>query len=263
MASMVLKQDGLHNIQRQGDLMRAFLVVLLLVPTLLCHAQLSSPNGVSVGGDAQVNVIPDRVTILLGVETRNKNLDEASSQNDSLIRQVLAAARKLEVNASDIQTDFIHVDLAYQNNDSTVVDYYKVTKEVQIVLKDVSKFESLVSAVLHSGANHIYGIDFNTSELRKYRDQARQVATKAAIDKANDIAAAAGMKVVGKPTSLATYSYGGGSSYRYCCGYSYGGNMAQNVVQNQVGAGDSGTESTVAPGKIAVYASVTMTFQMQ
>jgi len=244
--------------------MRAILVLLLLVPTFLCHAQLSSPNGVNVSGDAQVNVIPDRVTILLGVETRSKNLDEASSQNDLLIRQVLAAARRLEVNASDIQTDFIHVDLAYKNNDdSTLVDYYKVTKEVQVVLKDVSKFESLVSAVLHAGANHIYGIDFSTSELRKYRDQARALATKAAMEKANDLAAAAGMKVVGKPTSLTTYSYGGGSSYRYCCGYSYGGNMAQNVVQNQVGAGDSGGESTIALGKIAVYASVTMTFQMQ
>ncbi len=243
--------------------MRVFLVALLVIPTLFVHAQLFSPNGVSVSGDAQVNVVPDRVTILLGVETRNKNLDEASSQNDSLIRQVLAAARKLEVNASDIQTDFIHVDLAYQNNDSTVVDYYKVTKEIQIVLKDVAKFESLVSAVLHAGANHIYGIDFSTSELRKYRDQARALATKAAIEKANDLAVAAGMKVVGKPTSLTTYSYGGGSSYRYCCGYSYGGNMAQNVVQNQAGGGNSGTESTVALGKIAVYASVTMSFQMQ
>jgi uncharacterized protein YggE len=243
--------------------MRALLVALLLVTSLLCHAQLSAPNGVSVGGDAQVNVVPDRVTVLLGVETRNKNLDEASSQNDSLIRQVLAAARRMEVNASDIQTDFIHVDLAYEHDDSVMVAYYKVTKEVQIVLKDVSKFETLVSALLHAGANHIYGIDFSTSELRKYRDQARALATKAAIDKANDLAAAAEMKVVGKPTSLTTYSYGGGSSYRYCCGYSYGGNMAQNVVQNQVGAGDLGTESTVALGKIAVHASVTMTFQMQ
>ena len=217
-----------------------------------------------MSGDAQVNVVPDRVTILLGVETRSKNLQEASSQNDALIRQVLAAARGLEVNASDIQTDFIHVDLAYKNSDdSTLVDYYKVTKEVQIVLKDVAKFETLVSAVLHAGANHIYGIDFSTAELRKYRDQARALATKAAIEKANDLAAAAGMKVVGKPTSLTTYSYGGGSSYRYCCGYSYGGNMAQNVVQNQVSSGDSGAEGTMALGKIAVYASVTMTFQMQ
>jgi len=242
--------------------MRACLAVLLLFP-VIGYAQLSSPNGVSVSGDAQVNVVPDRVTILLGVETRNKNLDEASSQNDLLIRQVLAAARRLEVNVSDIQTDFIHVDLSYGQNDSTMVDYYKVTKEIQIILRDVTKFEPLVSALLHAGANHIYGIDFSTSELRKYRDQARQLASKAAIDKANDLAAAAGMKVVGKPTSLSTYSYGGGSSYRYCCGYLYGGNMAQNVVQNQIGTGESGAESTIALGKIAVYASVTMTFQMQ
>lgn len=243
--------------------MRVCLVALLLVSTFLSHAQLSSLNGVSVSGDAQLNVVPDRVTILLGVETRNKNLNEASAQNDSLIRQVLAAARSLEVNASDIQTDFIHVDLAYQNNDSTIVDYYKVTKEVQIVLKNVAKFETLVNALLRAGANHIYGIDFSTSELRKYRDQARALATKAAIDKANDLAAAAGIKVVGKPTSLTTYSYGGGSSYRYCCGYSYAGSRAQNVVQNQVGAGDLGAETTMALGKIAVSASVTMTFQMQ
>src|SRR6266852_2067343 len=213
-----------------GGSMRAILVALLVVPTLLCHAQLSSPNAVSVSGDAQVNVVPDRVTILLGVETRNKNLDEASSQNDSLIRQVLAAARRLEVNASDIQTDFIHVDLAYQNNVSTVVDYYKVTKEVQGVLKDVSKFENLVSAVLHAGANHIYGIDFSTSELRKYRDQARALAAKAAIEKANDLAAASGMRVVGKPLGISSYSYGGGSWYGRSRG-SRGANVIQNSYQ--------------------------------
>ena len=80
------------------------LVALVLVQTFLCQAQLSSPNGVNVSGDAQVNVVPDRVTILLGVESRNKSLDEASAQNDVLIRQVLAAARGLAVNASDIQT---------------------------------------------------------------------------------------------------------------------------------------------------------------
>jgi uncharacterized protein YggE len=154
--------------------MRALLVaLLLLVPSLFCPTQLSSPNGVSASGDAQVNVVPDRVTVLLGVETRNQNLDEASFQNDSLIRQVLAAARRMEVNASDMQTDFIHVDLAYDHDDSVVVAYYKVTKEVQIVLKDVSKFENLVSALLHAGANHIYGIGFSTSELEISRPGAR------------------------------------------------------------------------------------------
>jgi uncharacterized protein len=243
--------------------MRRLALAALLLAVSLGNAQYPSSSGVNVSGDAQVNVVPDKVTILLGVETRNKNLDEASSQNDSLVRQVLTAARKLEVNASDIQTDFIHVDLKYEHDDSTLVDYYKVTKEIQIALKDVSKFENLVNAVLHAGANHIYGIEFATSELRKYRDQARALATKAAIDKANDLAGVAGMKVVGKPTSVTTYSYGGGSSYRNCCGYMYGNGMAQNVVQNQDTGGDASSESTIALGKIAVSASVTMTFQMQ
>ena len=62
---------------------------------------------------------------------------------------------------------------------------------------------------------------------------------------------------------MTTYSYGGGSSYRYCCGYVNGSNMAQNVVQNQASGGDSGSESSMALGKISVYASVTMAFQMQ
>jgi uncharacterized protein len=239
-------------------------IALLTVTACFCHGQFSNSSGISVSGDAQVNVVPDRVTILLGVETRNKDLDLASAQNDSLARQVLAAARKLAIDTSDIQTDFIHVDLKYEHDDSTVVEHYKVTKEIQVVLKDVSKFESLVSSVLHAGANHIYGIEFSTSELRKYRDQARALATKAAIEKANDLASAAGLKVVGKATSLTTYSYGGGSSYRLCCGYPYGNTMmAQNAVQNVPAGSDLGSESSMALGKISVYASVTMTFQMQ
>jgi uncharacterized protein YggE len=75
--------------------------------------------------------MPRSTSSPIGVETRNKDLDMASAQNDSLVRQVLAAARKLAIDASDIQTDFIHVDLKYEHEDSTAVEYYKVTKEIQ------------------------------------------------------------------------------------------------------------------------------------
>jgi len=100
-------------------------IALLTVTACFCHGQVSNSSGISVSGDAQVNVVPDRVTIFLGVETRNKDLDLASAQNDSLVRQVLAAARKQAIDTSDIQTDFIHVDLKYEHDDSTVVEHYK------------------------------------------------------------------------------------------------------------------------------------------
>jgi uncharacterized protein YggE len=244
--------------------MRTLLAILVLAAA--CPAQLVSnapSSTISVSGDAAVKVAPDRVTLDLAVETRNKDLAIATSQNDALVRQVISAARKIPIEAGDIQTDYIHVDLAYNDKNSTVVEYYSVTKALRILLKDVSKFETLLHAVLGAGANHIYGIEFSTSELRKYRDQARALAVKAAIEKANDLAAAAGLKVVGKPQALTTYSYGGGSSYGFCCSRYGGSQFQQNVVQNAGAGGDIGSEGTVALGKINVSASVTLTFQTQ
>ena len=112
------------------------------------------------------------------------------------------AARDFHIDEGDIQTDSIHVEMAYDSHDGTVVDYYQVTKSVQVFLRDVSKFEPLLTGVLRAGANHIYDVQFSTSELRKYRDQARALAVKAAIEKANDLASAAGLKVAGKPAGF-------------------------------------------------------------
>ena len=118
------------------------------------------------------------------METRNKVLDTAISQNDAIVRRVIAAVRDFHIDEGDIQTDSIHVEMAYDSHDGTVVDYYQVTKSVQVFLRDVSKFEPLLTAVLRAGANHIYDVQFSTSESRKNRNQARALAVKAAIEKA-------------------------------------------------------------------------------
>ncbi len=239
-----------------------FSVVFLLLAVSLGYAQVSESSNIDITGDAAINVAPDRVRINFGVETRNKVLDTAIAQNDTIVRRVIGVARDFHIDEGDIQTESIHVEMAYDRDDGTVVDYYQVTKSVQVFLRDVSKFEPLLTAVLRAGANHIYDVDFSTSELRKYRDQARALAVKAAIEKANDLAAAAGLKVAGKPVGLSSYSYGGGSWYSACCGNRYGSQWSQNVVQN-VSSGGIGPEGTVALGKIAVTASVTMRFRVE
>ncbi len=238
------------------------LLAFLLLAVSTGYSQLPETSSIDITGDAAINVAPDRVRINFGVETRNKVLDTAIAQNDAIVRRVIGAARDLHVDDGDIQTENIHVELHYDDHDGTVVDYYEVTKSVQVFLRDVSKFEALLTSVLHAGANRIYDVEFSTSELRKYRDQARALAVKAAIEKANDLAGAAGLKVAGKPLGVSTYSYGGGSWYSACCGNRYGSQLSQNVVQN-IGGGGIGSEGTVALGKIAVTASVTMRFRVE
>src|SRR5258707_4081964 len=190
----------------------SILFLFLGLPYLLQDQYVNQGNVVSVTGDAEIKVIPNQVLLSLGVETRDRNLAPAKAKNDTAVRNVLNAIGKFQIDPTDIQTDVIRLDIRYNGTVETVVDHYVVEKSIAVTLKDVSKFEPLLSAVLEAGANHIYDIEFMTTELRNYRDQARALAAKAAIEKTNDLADAAGFKAIGNPTSLSTYSYGAWSS---------------------------------------------------
>jgi uncharacterized protein YggE len=166
------------------------------------------------------------------------------------------------VPAGDIQTDYMRVEMSYPSGNGTIVDHYRVTKDVQILLRDVQQFEQLLSQVLLAGANHIYDVEFSTSELRRHRDAARALAMKAAQEKATDLASAAGLRVVGAPLGINSYNYGGIASYGRWRSRGY--SQMQNVLQNAATANDGiGADGTVALGKINVTASVSMAFQVQ
>ena len=233
-------------------------VFLLLSFSAAAQPFLNQGNQVSVTGDAEIKVVPNQVLLSLGVETRDRNLTAARTRNDLAVRNVLAAIHTFQIDPANVQTDFIHVTIRYNGSAETVVDHYVVEKSIAVTLKDVSKFEPLLTAVLEAGANHVDNVEFMTTELRKYRDEARAMAAKAAIEKANDLAAASGLKVVGKPTSVSTYSYGGGAWYgRH---YAGGANISQNIYQ---GGGTATNEGTIALGKISVTASVSMNFRIE
>jgi uncharacterized protein len=128
-------------------------------------------------------------------------------------------------------------------------------------LKDTTKFEKLLQAGLKAGANKINDVVFSTSELRKYRDQARAMAVKAAIEKAHDLATAAGVRIADKPLNINSSSSGGlWYGYGWRRSYGYG---AQNAVQNYAGVGGSAADGSVALGKISVTATVEVIFKIE
>src|SRR5262245_41705871 len=240
--------------------MKPYLIVVVLL-TSIQPAFAQGGSTLNVTGDAAMNVEPDRVRILVGVESRNVALMAAKAENDASTKKVIAAALALNIAAGDIQTDYMQVDMSY-DNDGTVVEYYKVTKDILILLRNVQQFEELLSRLLLAGANHVYDVEFSTSELRKHRDTARALAIKAAQEKAADLAAAAGLRVVGAPLSVNSYNYGGGASYRRWHSLGYG--QSQNVSQISGSSSDGiGADGTVALGKISVTAAVSMSFQLQ
>src|SRR5215468_3880528 len=237
-----------------------YVALFLIVCCVLSNAQIfrDKPT-VEVNGDAEVKVVPDRVSIQFGVETRNASLEAATAGTDAAVKKIIAAFRKLGIDESDIQTDYIRVEIAYANEGrSTTIDHYSAIKGVQVTLKDVARFDQLLQTGLKSGANKIDNVDFSTSELRKYRDQARAMAVKAAIEKAHDVAKAGEFRIAEKPL---TVNASNSSVFWPVYGYGRYSGYMQNAVQNVGGSAGSG--DSVALGKISVSASVTMVFEIQ
>jgi uncharacterized protein YggE len=255
--------------RRGGRDMKTTLMAVLIATFLNLPAMAQNDNRhrINVSGDATVNVAPDRIIVTFGVDTRDLNLTVAKQQNDVIVKTSLAAIKGLGVADKDIQTDQISIDQRFESNGrgGQVFAGFTVRNMFAVTLTDPSKVEGLISKALDSGVNYLLGVDFQNTELKKFREQARELAVRAAREKAEKMAATLGQKV-GSPIQISEDSRYVGSSYysswsRGGWGDSRntGGGASQNVAQ--VSGGEA--SDTVALGKVAIHASVSVTFELK
>jgi len=237
------------------------LVVAIMISSSAIAADCPEPRLITVTGDAEVRVAPDEVILTLGVETWDPNLEKAKSENDQRMQKILKVAKEFKIADDHVQTDHISVEPRYKDQweHREFVGYF-VRKNVVFTLRDTSKFEDLLSSALEAGANYVHGIQFRTTELRKYRDEARSLAIKAAKEKADALAGELGQKV-GKPQMIREDQAGWWSWYNNWWGGRWGGPMSQNVIQNY--GGQAQQDSTIALGQINVNARVTVSFELE
>ena len=248
-----------------SSVLRATYGCLLLSLPAWTAAHAQQARTISVTGQAEVRVTPSLVNIVFGVETLNKDLTTAKSENDRRVRDVVQSVQSLGVAPKDIQTDYIQVEPRYDDlNTGTVLRHYTVRKTIAINLNDVSTFERCLSGALQAGASHVIGVQFLTTELRKYRDDARARAIQAAREKAVALARELDARV-GKVITINEYSMGGPwHSYNSAwAGGRYGGaGMNQVSVQGSGGSGDL-LGDAIALGQIGITASVSVSFELE
>lgn len=233
--------------------------VILLLPFSQVHAQ-GDLRIITVTGNAEVRVVPDEVLLTVGVETWNAELPAAKTENDRRVSSILALAEKFGIKPEHVQTDYISIQPSYRDYERGIVEGYFVRKTIVFILKDITQFETLLTEVIQSGATHIHNIEFRTTELRKWRDEARALAIRAAKEKATALTSELGQEL-GKVHSIQENSVGWWSSYRWWGG-TYSGAAAQNVVQNTGGGAPISEDGSFAPGQIVVSASVTVSFEL-
>lgn len=235
---------------------------LALMPMAVVAQDAQQRATIDVQGSADVKVIPDQVFIVFGIETSDPNLTVSKSKNDERSKSLLALTRELKIDPRYVQTDFISIEpweRELRDDNRTVRVEYRVRKNIAVTLGEIAKFEELLSRALEGGVNHVHGIQFRTTELRKHRDHAREMAIQAAKEKAALLAGKLGRQV-GPAIRISEYGGGWYSPYSWWGGQGFGSN-AMSQVSNQVGEA-SASEGTIAFGQITVTASVSVSFAL-
>jgi uncharacterized protein YggE len=228
------------------------LLSLVFAAATLAQDNCPRPRLISVTGTAEIQVAPDEAVLRLGIETSNKDLAYAKSQHDTRVKKVMALAQSAGVEAKYIQTSELTMGPEYTDDRYRQLLGYEVSQTIAITLKDLSKYEALMTRLLGAGVNRVDGIDFRVAEPRKHKDEARAKAIRAAREKAVAMAAELG-QTIGKPWSISEESENGMDQASL-------GRYRANVSRSEESTSE---ESTVAPGQVVIRASVSVSFLLE
>lgn len=170
-------------------------------------AQVDTPEEeqrtISVSGSGTVSAAPDEVVLRLGVETRAETASAALSQNNEQMEAVVAALTEGGVPREDIQTQTVQLRPQYdespQREPSPAGQQeligYVASNIVEARTSDLDAIGQLLDDTVQAGANRIEGLRFEVSEPGDLLDQAREAAWQDAEDKAQQLAALAGVEL--------------------------------------------------------------------
>lgn len=162
-----------------------------------------TPRTISVTGNGKTILTPDIATINIGVHTENADVSAALTENNAKAQAVRDALVGFGVKPEDIQTTnfSIYPNQQYGPQGELLGIKYSVDNSVYITVRDLAKLGDVLTTTISSGANNIYGITFDVADREKALSEARLAAVADAKTQADELAAAAGLKV-GKVMNL-------------------------------------------------------------
>lgn len=230
--------------------MKTIALILLTFTTMLTKAQENQKfiPMINVSGEGKVNVTPDQAAIQVSIETKGKIAADIKKINDQKMEAVLNSIKKLNIDPKDFQTK--RVTLNPQYDYETKKHSYNASQGIQILLKDLSKYDALMEAMVNAGVNQINSVEFKSSKLAIFQSEARKLAMKEAKLKAEDYVQVLGQKV-GKAITISDNVQ------------AYYPQPVYAEMKSSDMESDSAPRQTLAVGEIVITANVSVSFMLE
>jgi uncharacterized protein YggE len=155
---------------------------------------IKNPFGISVFGSALIKTPPDLVSIQASVARTEQKPSAAFSKVRKIAHEVKDFLRRSKIEEFGMSQMTLAAEFAFVSGQRKFVGYTaRIT--FRMILRSLDRTEDVVSGLVDSGADEIRSIEFQTSDLKEVRANARRLAIVAAREKAQIYADAAGVAI--------------------------------------------------------------------
>lgn len=227
----------------------ALACLVSLVPARTAAAQATTGIGpadavpyVETVGSGEVRLLPDRATVIVGIETRATNAAAASAASGKIQRAVLDTLRAIGFGESVVRTrNFVVTPETRRVDEHDVRDGYVAVLTMAVQLSSLERIGEVLDAALARGATTVGRVEYSLSNP----DSAQKAALGKAVADARRQAAAITTALGGSLGQVIMTTTSRGDGGRVVLGYGQGG---QGEV---VAAGPM-----IKPAEISVRATV-------
>ncbi|MGQ4275520.1 SIMPL domain-containing protein [Pseudidiomarina sp. E22-M8] len=187
--------------------MQRLLVILLFSSTLAligCQPQIQSTlattatSTLAVSGGASVEAVPDRLQLGLAVERMGQDIPKLKTEVDAITANLLDYLTKQGINHDHIQSFAIRIYPQYRYDDGQQqLTGYQVSRRMTINFLNPEQHSPFLEYALNNGVQRVDEPQLTISNVDALYQQALIEALQLARQKAEKLAAAAGVSIVG------------------------------------------------------------------
>jgi uncharacterized protein len=168
------------------------LAPLLAVALAGIPVQPAIPAAITVTGIAEVKFAPNQVITHFTVSNEGKDQNGTRKASDEKVRKVLEAVQKAGVDPRRVMTSDAGLGPNYRSNE---VIGWMASRTITLYITDMKRVEEAISAAIGAGATPVTTVTLQNTEQRKYEEDARLGAAKAARSRAAAMIDALGAKL--------------------------------------------------------------------
>jgi len=143
---------------------------------------------IAVTGTGSVTAAPDLVRVQFAVTREGADAAELMRELDAVVANVLALGRELDIEAADITAAAVEVYPRYGHGDERQIEGVTASRNIQVTLRDLSRYGRLVDGSLGTGINGVSGVQLDVSNRDELEDLALDRAIEAAREEAERVA---------------------------------------------------------------------------